>query len=521
MKEKKYSIGGPPGGLSRLLLALGCLIGSTTHIRTDGAPIVLRIGVARAGGGYAVTTVPLEQYVARVLTGEALPDSRPAALEALAITVRTYALANRVRHAADGFDLCDETHCQVMRMATPATERAAAATDGLVLLDHGVPASVYYSASCGGRTERPSAVWPGAPDPPFLPIERDDACGGAPAWSAELARADLLRSFAAAGFRGTRLLDVRIIDRTSSGRVARLRLEGLQPEEISGPDLRAVVGRTLGWQHIKSTAFDLRQTADGYRFTGHGSGHGVGLCVIGSARLAEGGGTADAILHRYFPGLIIASPGESSARVEVQRPAEPRRAPDPGVRPAAALTVVSAATPRDILITLPAGDEGERESLTAFALSARDDLARRLAVPASPVSLRFHATIDSYERATAQPWFTSGTLVDREIHLLPPVALRDRGILERTVRHELVRLMTDSVLADRPAWVREGAASYFAGQGAGRPGSRSPELAPASCPKDADLLHPISAGALMDASARARACFEREVQAGRPWRDVR
>ena len=175
-----------------LLLAAVCLFAATTHTQTDGAQIALRIGVARAGGGYTVTTVPLEQYVARVLTGEALPDSRPAALEALAITVRTYALANRARHAADGFDLCDETHCQVMRTATPTTERAAAATAGLVLLDHGAPASVYYSASCGGRTERPSAVWPGAPDPPFLPVERDDACGGAPVWSAELARADLL-----------------------------------------------------------------------------------------------------------------------------------------------------------------------------------------------------------------------------------------------------------------------------------------------------------------------------------------
>jgi stage II sporulation protein D len=505
-----------------LLLAAVCLFAATTHTQTDGAQIALRIGVARAGGGYTVTTVPLEQYVARVLTGEALPDSRPAALEALAITVRTYALANRARHAADGFDLCDETHCQVMRTATPTTERAAAATAGLVLLDHGAPASVYYSASCGGRTERPSAVWPGAPDPPFLPVERDDACGGAPVWSAELARADLLRSFLAAGFRGTRLLDVRIIERNASGRVARLRLDGLQPDEISGPDLRAAVGRTLGWQHIKSTAFDLRQTADGFRFTGHGSGHGVGLCVIGSARLAEGGEAVDVILHRYFPGLVIAPPGEALVRLDVPlRPAEPRRTTDPGVRLAPAPSVAPVGPPRDILISLPRGDEGERESLTALALSARNDLARRLAVPVSPVSLRFHATIDSYERATSQPWFTSGTLVEHEIHLLPSVALRDRGILERTLRHELVRLMTNQELAGRAAWVREGAASYFASQATGRPGSRSPEVAQGSCPTDADLLHPISVGALMDATARARACFERELQGGRTWRDVR
>ena len=67
------------------------------------------------GGGYSVSELPMETYVARVLAGEAVRDSQPAALEALAITIRTFALANRGRHRADGFDLCDQTHCQVLR----------------------------------------------------------------------------------------------------------------------------------------------------------------------------------------------------------------------------------------------------------------------------------------------------------------------------------------------------------------------------------------------------------------------
>ena len=107
----------------------------------------------------------METYVARVLAGEALRDSQPAALEALAIAIRTFALANRGRHRADGFDLCDQTHCQVLRAAVAATERAARATAGRLLLRDGAPASVYYSASCGGRTQVPSDVWPGAEDP--------------------------------------------------------------------------------------------------------------------------------------------------------------------------------------------------------------------------------------------------------------------------------------------------------------------------------------------------------------------
>jgi stage II sporulation protein D len=66
-----------------------------------------------------------------------------------------------------------------------------------------------------------------------------------------------------------------------------------------------VVGRSLGWQYIKSTAFELRRTSSGFHFSGRGSGHGVGLCCIGAARLGDRGKDARHILARYFPGLDV------------------------------------------------------------------------------------------------------------------------------------------------------------------------------------------------------------------------
>jgi SpoIID/LytB domain protein len=474
----------------------------------------IRVGFARPGGGFTVETIPLETYVARVLAGEALRDSRPAALEALAITLRTFAEANLGRHRADGFDLCDQTHCQVVRAATPATERAAEATAGRVLLSAGVPASVYYSASCGGRTEIPSNVWPGAEDPAFMPSRVDDACGGAPAWSADVAASDLLRALHEAGFRGRRLDDLKIAGRNSSGRVARLSVRGLTPDVISGQDLRVAVGRTLGWQQIKSTAFDLRRSGDRYLFNGHGSGHGVGLCVIGSARLAEEGQSVEAILARYFPGLTIAS-------LDARTTAAPRAVTK---APAAVVRAVPVRT--DLMVSLPEGDQGERESILQVAARARDALARTLGVaPPAQITLRFHATTDEYERATGEAWFTSAAVVNGELHLLPLAVLRERGVFERTIRHELVHLLTDAALAGRPAWVREGAAIYFAGERP-IPGAVAqwPPFRPqprASCPSDAELLHPVSVGALSNAYARARACFAKQIEGGRSWRDVR
>jgi SpoIID/LytB domain protein len=467
----------------------------------EAGQLELRVGFARPGGGYTIQTLPLETYIARVLAGEAVRDSPPAALEVLAITIRTFALGNRDRHRADGFDLCDETHCQVVRAATAATTRAAQATAGQVLMRNDAIASVFYSASCGGRTELPSNVWPGADDPPYLPSTDDDACGGAPAWEAELSAADLLRAFRAAGFRGDRVREMRIGSRNASGRVARLSLEGLTPAEISGQDLRVVVGRTLGWQHIKSTAFELRRQGTVYRFSGHGSGHGVGLCVIGSTNLAARGVGTPAILAKYFPGAAITT--------RTSRPAP---------------------APSGVLVSLPDDDEGERATIVRLTIQARDELSSTLGVPPpARLTLRFHPTTDDYERATGQSWFTSAAWVQdgikAELHLLPLAVLRDRGVLERTIRHALVHAMADGVLGKRPAWVREGAAIYFAGERpipgqATRGAARRPEPR-GDCPRDNELLRPVSVGALSEAYARARACFARQIASGKSWRDVK
>lgn len=267
------------------------------------ADSVVRVGVLQ-NGFHTVTPVPIEEYVSRVLVGEALPGSEPAALDALAIAIRTYTAANLARHEAEGFDLCDQTHCQVMRAATPASDAAASRTAGRVLHFRGEPASIYYSASCGGRTEKPSNVWPGAADPPYLPSRKDSGCDGGPKWTTELGLEDLDRALTAAGFQGS-LKDVRIRSRNQSGRVALLALEGLSPPVVSGQDLRVAVGRSLGWRHIQSTAFQLRRTPAGFRFEGHGYGHGVGLCVIGSSKLAAKGMSPLKILNRYFPGASV------------------------------------------------------------------------------------------------------------------------------------------------------------------------------------------------------------------------
>jgi stage II sporulation protein D len=225
----------------------------------NAEPRTLRVGIPKPGGGYAVTDVPMEIYVARVLAGESLRDSQPAALEALAITIRTFALANRGRHRADGFDLCDQTH---LSGAAPggrgdrgARRRRRPAVCCCVTARRRRSTTLRRAAD--GR--RPSDVWPGAEDPPYCRRRTTMRVQGAPAWTAELHESDLQRARCGRGVpRGAARRQDRRAERVQ-GRVARLKLDGLRPGEISGRDLRVAVGRTLGWQHVKSTAFDLRK----------------------------------------------------------------------------------------------------------------------------------------------------------------------------------------------------------------------------------------------------------------------
>ena len=245
-------------------------------------------------------------------------------------------------------------------------------------------------------------------------------------------------------------------------------------------------------------------------------------------------------LNRYFPGLEIAAPeGLPSApapgvvargRSTVPAPPAVRAAPVAPSPPTttsatAAMATAVASGIGGVALALPDEDEGERDAIAQQIDQARSDiaLALRLAAPAR-VTVRFHPTTASYERATGKPWFTSGAVVGGELHLVPLASLRERGVLDRSIRHELVHLMADPILRERAAWVREGAAIYFAGWGPVPGDARPTALSLRSrlaCPGDADLLRPVSPGSLSNALASSLACFSRQMDAGKPWRDVK
>ncbi|MBI5060355.1 hypothetical protein HZB60_11315 [candidate division KSB1 bacterium] len=160
-----------------------------------------------AGGGLALTAsnrLPLEHYLESAVGSEMRSDLPPAFSQAQAIAARSTVLATANRHhRADGFDLCNDDHCQcyqgVSREATavvaPIRESAGRVlvtdTSFIVhrssvesesassLIPH--PSSLRivdarYAKSCGGISERYEACW-GEDDHPYFAVR---ACGDFP-----------------------------------------------------------------------------------------------------------------------------------------------------------------------------------------------------------------------------------------------------------------------------------------------------------------------------------------------------
>ncbi|MPZ18932.1 MAG: SpoIID/LytB domain-containing protein [Luteitalea sp.] len=478
---------------------------------TDG-PFVQ---VGRSAQAGSVDTLALDDYVAQVVAGEAPPDAPAAALEALAITARTFALAQGGRHQREGFDLCDLTHCQVLRPETASSRAATVRTRGVVLVEppsterslHQVrPAAVFYSASCGGTLVMPADVWPDGQRLEHLREGADPAAHPVASWQTNVAAVDLERALQSAGARGGTLRDLRILARTPAGLVARLGLDGLVPSELDAESFRRLLGDRLGWHILKSNEYDITRTAAGYRFDGRGRGHGIGLCLRGAITLAQTGRSSEQIVETYFPGLVEAGLED----VQVRSGSEHSR---------------------DVRIILPAADEQARSRFSALVERTLADLQRQTGQPRPAIVLRVHPTIESFQRATGLAWWTAGATTRRDarsaagesraaavdVHLVPLQLLERRGTLAATLRHELSHALTFDALVDRPLWVREGMAMHFAKPSKEETGGGHLAAADTSCPTETELRRSGSAEALARAQRRALACVETSLDAGTPW----
>jgi stage II sporulation protein D len=283
--------------------------------RTFELPHEIRVRVAGR-----ITSVPLEQYVLGTALSEVSPVGEPPAtveriFEVQAIIARTYAAAHVGRHGREGFDLCDDIHCQLYEPKrigasrfTEVARDAVQRTRGQILTYDGKPIEAVFHADCGGYTADASQVWSG-PALPYLAGGPDDLPAGAHrTWETSLAADQIRKACSVSGTTaiGKRVTNLRIVDRDRSGRVLTIDVEGDRTVRLRGEQLRTLLNDAFGAHTLMSTRFTIARSGQTYTFTGSGYGHGVGLCQVGAATRARRGESIDEIFAAYFPGASLA-----------------------------------------------------------------------------------------------------------------------------------------------------------------------------------------------------------------------
>jgi hypothetical protein len=115
----------------------------------------------------AIVEMDRETAVAAIVEAEGADGLPFEARKAQAVVTRSYLAGAHNRH--QGFDFCDNEHCQLLKgLAHPASagSRAALETRGQVLTYKGEVIPALYSANCGGHTKSLAQTkWEGAAIP--------------------------------------------------------------------------------------------------------------------------------------------------------------------------------------------------------------------------------------------------------------------------------------------------------------------------------------------------------------------
>jgi len=252
------------------------------------------------------------------------------------------------------FDVCADDHCQryqgITRANTQAVKDAIAATRGEILTYAGEICDTRFSKSCGGVSELFENCWQNEPHPYLKKVvdnaqEKDDNaldltnesnaekwirsshesfCNTTDKkilsqilnaydretpdfyrWKVEYSQQELATLIhKRTGIDFGEITDLIPMKRGVSGRLVKLKIVGTNRSLIIGKELE--IRKMLSQSHLYSSAFIVEKediennVPQKFVLIGAGWGHGVGLCQIGAAVMAEKGYGYREILGHYY-----------------------------------------------------------------------------------------------------------------------------------------------------------------------------------------------------------------------------
>ena len=259
-----------------------------------------------------VVEMTLEEYIVCVVAAEMPYTFSSEALKAQAVAARTYCIykPNEGNTHRNGADVCtDYAHCAAFITEAELTAKygkkvtesiitkisnAVKATEGQILTYGGKPILAVFHSRSYLYTESSENIWGG-----YLPYlvsvstPEEDSVSVVNITSAKLD--EIFMSDSAVSVSTSTANNVLSSQKNDSGRVDTLILYG---KEIKAKLMRSVFG-------FRSTNFEYQKTDDGWSFTVHGYGHGVGMSQYGANEMAKNGSKYDQILLHYYQGAKI------------------------------------------------------------------------------------------------------------------------------------------------------------------------------------------------------------------------
>ena len=305
------NINGEPGYLTD---SAGLQAGSGTGFLTLSIPglegtrrdyhgsisFVSSLGVVRP-----VNLVDEERYLAAVVQAEGGYNGHPEYKKSQAVIARTYAWMHTDRHADEGYQLCDDVHCQVYkgRSVTPDIDSAVTSTGGEVIASaDSVMVFTPFHSNCGSETVPSDWVW--LTNQAHLVSVIDPYCSFSrnAVWEKSISTTEWIDYLVSNGASSASLLQ----DLSFSQPARRQFLE-------SG-GLKISLARVRGDLALRSAFFSVKHVGDSVVLSGRGYGHGVGLCQEGAMVMAQRGYNYRQILNFYYNNILILN--RADARIE-------------------------------------------------------------------------------------------------------------------------------------------------------------------------------------------------------------
>ncbi len=257
----------------------------------------LLISLRDDGTIWLINEVELEHYVAGVVQAEAGIAKNGEFFKVQAVAVRTFTLRNIEKHAAEGYQLCDQTHCQVYKGRCGNTDimLATSKTAGEIMIDtSGQPIMAVFHSNSGGQTANSEDVWGKAVY--YLRSVNDPYSIGqnSYSWQKSLSRTEWLEYL-------RKNFEFPINNPIEAKRVTNFSQTSRKAYLVDNISLR----RVREDFKLRSTFFNISEQGDQVVFSGKGFGHGVGMSQEGAMNMARQGFIYIDILKFYYLGIEI------------------------------------------------------------------------------------------------------------------------------------------------------------------------------------------------------------------------